>query len=48
MRISAYFFGDPGSNLEKACCAIFESHGGKLIGAGTMLVGVGTKDEKVI
>lgn len=38
MRISAYFYGDPGCNLEKACRSIFEAREGRSIGAGTMLV----------
>ena len=47
MRISAYFFGGPSSGLDKACCAIFKSHGGKSIGSGTMLVGVGAGERDV-
>jgi hypothetical protein len=39
MRISAYFYGNPGDPLDKACCSIFESHGGKSIGSGNMLIG---------
>lgn len=47
MRISAYFFGAPGSDLDKACCAIFESHGGKMNGTGTMLTGVAAGERDV-
>ncbi len=47
MRISAYFFGAPGSDLDKACCAIFNSHGGKMLGSGNMLVGVAAGERDV-
>lgn len=39
ISIFAYFYGGPGDPLDKACRSIFESHGGKSIGAGTTLVG---------
>lgn len=39
IRIFAYFYGGPGDPLDKACRSIFESHGGKSVGAGTTLVG---------
>lgn len=47
MRISAYFFGGPGSDLDKACTAIFESHGGKFQGSGNMLVGTAAGERDV-
>jgi hypothetical protein len=38
--ISAYFYGSPGSPLDRACQSIFASvEGAKHIGSGTMLVG---------
>jgi hypothetical protein len=40
MRIVAYFFDSPGSDLDKACRAIFEAReGARSIGSGTFLVG---------
>ncbi len=37
MNITVYFFGGPGGMLDKAARHIFESHGGRNIGAGTFL-----------
>lgn len=39
MRLSAFFYGDPGSDLDKACNHIFRNHDGTMIGAGSWLVG---------
>lgn len=47
MRISAYFHGDTDGPLDKACRSIFEEHGGKSIGSGTMLVGPGAGERDV-
>jgi hypothetical protein len=47
MKISAYFFGGPGSDLDKACCAIFESHRGKSVGSGNMLTGIAAGERDV-
>lgn len=35
--VTAYFYGGPGGNLDKACRSIFEARGGTSIGAGTDL-----------
>lgn len=37
--VLAYFYGDPGDPLEKACKHIFEAHHGRYIGAGSWMVG---------
>jgi hypothetical protein len=46
--ISAYFYGAPGSMLDKACHSFFESvDGAKYIGSGTVLVGNGAGERDV-
>ncbi len=39
MRISAYFYGTPDDNMDRAARSIFETRGGRSIGAGTWMVG---------
>lgn len=36
-RVTAYFYGQPGGSLDKACRSIFEARGAESIGAGTDL-----------
>ncbi len=46
-RVTAYFYGDPGDALDKACRSIFEERGGLPVGSGTMLLGPGAGERDV-
>ena len=45
--IKAYFFGEPGGDFDKAANAIFEYHGGRHIGSGTMIAGAAAGERDV-
>ena len=47
-RISAYFNGEPGGALDKACKSLFEHCGGAIfLGAGTKMAGDGAGERDV-
>ena len=47
MNVFAYFYGGPDDPLDKAAKIVFEQHGGRLIGTGTMLVGPGKGERDI-
>jgi len=47
ISISAFFYDHAGGGRDKACHWIFKNHGGKFIGAGTMMMGAAAGERDV-